>query len=301
MAGSATFAATLAAAVKARGLGLERLRHHLARADCSVSVATLSSWQSGTALPTSPRSMATVAELERVLHLPTGALLSRVEDELAHRRSPDNAAAFGCALMPPGLLDDARAAWGHPAQAPVAALSVHDLVRVGPAAEQVELSSRVMLRGLVSGAERCLLGLSLGGSAGGVVVGVSQCSVARQIRDPDLGTLVAEIVFPRALAAGELLLIEYSLRHGPGPSSAVVERAVAGPLQELVLGVEFTDQAPPSVTRGYRPGIDMGDAATVTAPVSTVGGAAQYVVLQPAEGVYGLYWPDADPHRQDTR
>ena len=294
VAGSATFAATLAAAVKARGLGLERLRHHLARADCSVSVATLSSWQSGTALPTSPRSMATVAELELVLLLPPGDLVRRVERELADRRSPGQAAVIGTPLLPAGLLDEARAAWGHLPQTSVAALSVHDILRVGPGAQQTELSSRVMLRALISGTARCLLGFDVGACEGGVVVGASHCTVTRQIRDHNLGTLVAEIVFPHPLEVGELILVEYTLTHGPGPDANILERAVVGSLHELVLGVEFVDPAPAEVTLGYRPGLAVDAPPTWTRSVKTVGGAAQYVVLEPPEGVYGLYWPALD-------
>ena len=301
VAGSATFAATLAAAVKARGLGLERLRHRLARADCSVSVATLSSWQSGTALPTSPRSMATVAELEHVLLLPPGALVRRVELELADRRSPDQTAATGSALMPAGLLDEVRAAWGHLPRASVAAISVHDIIRVGPGAQQTQLSSRIMLRALASGTDRCLLGFEVGASEGGVVVGASHCTVTRQIRDHDRGTLVAEIVFPHPLEAGELILIEYALIHGAGPDSTTLERAVVGPLHELVLGVEFTDHAPASVTFSYRPGPAVDDPTARTSSVETVDGAAQYVLLEPPEGVYRLHWSAIEPHGPGAR
>lgn len=291
VAGSATFAATLAAAVKARGLGLERLRHHLARAECSVSVATLSSWQSGTALPTSPRSMATVAELERVLLLPPGALVQCVELDLADRRSLDQAAVVGSALMPAGLLDEVRAAWGHPPTVSVAAISVHDIILVGSGAQQTALSSRVMLRALTSGTDRVLVGFDVRASEGGVVVGTSHCTVSRQIHDHDVGTLVAELVFPHPLEAGELTLIEYALTHGPGPDSNRLERVVAGPLNELVLGVQFTDPAPATVALAYRPARTVADPPARTSTLETVHGAAQYVLLEPPDGVYGLYWP----------
>jgi len=68
------FADVLRAAIQARGLGLERIRERLLVQGVSVSMATLSYWQSGRSRPERRDSLAAVALLEEVLELPVGTL-----------------------------------------------------------------------------------------------------------------------------------------------------------------------------------------------------------------------------------
>ena len=53
----------------------------------------------------------------------------------------------------------------------------------------------------------------------------------------------------------------------------------------------FTDPAPATVALGYRPARTVADPPARTSTLETVHGAAQYVLLEPPDGVYGLYWP----------
>ncbi|WP_113694645.1 transcriptional regulator [Amycolatopsis albispora] len=68
------FAAALRAAIRARGLGLERIRYRLRDRGVPVSLATLSYWQSGRCRPERPESLAALTELEDVLDVPPGSL-----------------------------------------------------------------------------------------------------------------------------------------------------------------------------------------------------------------------------------
>ncbi|RZQ63330.1 transcriptional regulator [Amycolatopsis suaedae] len=69
------FAAALRAAIRARGLGLERIRYRLRAQGVPVSLATLSYWQSGRCQPERPGSIAALRCLEQLLEVPPGSLV----------------------------------------------------------------------------------------------------------------------------------------------------------------------------------------------------------------------------------
>src|SRR5438876_406767 len=70
------FATALRAAIEARGLGLERIRDRLRGHGVSISLATLSYWQSGRSRPERRASMVALGHLENVLELAPGSLVS---------------------------------------------------------------------------------------------------------------------------------------------------------------------------------------------------------------------------------
>src|SRR5206468_428808 len=68
------FHAALRAAVRERGLTLDRLRSHLAERGIRVGLSSLSDWQHGRSRPLRAGSGRAVAGLEDVLGLPRGSL-----------------------------------------------------------------------------------------------------------------------------------------------------------------------------------------------------------------------------------
>lgn len=68
------FDVALRAAIRARGLGLDRIRYRLRGRGTTVSLATLSHWQSGRCRPERPESLEALRSLEDILNLPDGAL-----------------------------------------------------------------------------------------------------------------------------------------------------------------------------------------------------------------------------------
>jgi len=68
------FEAALRAAIRARGLGLERIRYRLRGRGVSISLATLSHWQSGRCRPERPESLLALCHIEEVLEVPPGSL-----------------------------------------------------------------------------------------------------------------------------------------------------------------------------------------------------------------------------------
>ncbi|HWD04127.1 MAG TPA: transcriptional regulator [Amycolatopsis sp.] len=68
------FADALRAAIRARGLGLDRIRYRLRARGTSLSLATLSHWQSGRCRPERPESLMALRNLEDILHVPPHSL-----------------------------------------------------------------------------------------------------------------------------------------------------------------------------------------------------------------------------------
>lgn len=93
----ATFGEALHRALKARGLSLQRLHHHLGERGISVSPVTLSHWQRGRSQPERRQSLQAVEEIEVILRLAPGTL----QTLLAQRRPR------GRALAPTNHVPDA--------------------------------------------------------------------------------------------------------------------------------------------------------------------------------------------------
>ena len=74
------FHAALRAAIRERGLSLERLRSHLARRGIQIGVSSLSFWQHGRTVPTRRESVLAVHALEDILQLPSESLLRLLAD-----------------------------------------------------------------------------------------------------------------------------------------------------------------------------------------------------------------------------
>ena len=68
------FDVALRAAIRARGLGLDRIRYRLRGKGTTVSLATLSHWQSGRCRPERPESLEALRNLEEILNVPDGSL-----------------------------------------------------------------------------------------------------------------------------------------------------------------------------------------------------------------------------------
>ena len=80
------FAEALRHAIDQRGLGLERIRDRLNQRGVSISVATLSYWQSGRSRPERKASLAALPHLEAVLGEPPGSLLATLAPQSLRRR-----------------------------------------------------------------------------------------------------------------------------------------------------------------------------------------------------------------------
>lgn len=168
------------AAITASGLPLDRIRYRLKLRDVSVSVPTLSNWQSGRRRPERPESLRALAELENVLDLPPAALRSL--------------------LGPPR--PRGRAAGPRGSDSRLIRLSHHDTVRVTATSQVTEV--RQVLKARAHGPDRWIV---VWDSSPATIVPLRHCRLGRYASDS--GVTVAELLFDKPLATGETTIIEY--------------------------------------------------------------------------------------------
>ncbi|WP_425426110.1 hypothetical protein [Thermocrispum agreste] len=90
---STPFSRELRAAIKASGLGLDRIQVRLRNRGIPISVTALSYWQSGKRQPERARSISAVRALEEILGRPAGSLVRLLEPPRPRGRAARNAQA----------------------------------------------------------------------------------------------------------------------------------------------------------------------------------------------------------------
>jgi hypothetical protein len=222
------FHRALREAIAHRGLSLARLRAHLERLGVQVGQSTLSYWQRGLRHPEVPRAVGTVRALETVLHLPPNSLVVLI----------------GPRVRPPGADRPAAAAFTDVSQiwaetttllaefdaipesvrcnADLEVLFVHDWVQVGANRELRTVTSRLVVRATRPGPDRYLAvhQADEGALISESVVGATEgCRQGRVRRHPGSAGLVAELLFDRRLAEGEVHVFSFSVTdRGGGPT-----------------------------------------------------------------------------------
>jgi hypothetical protein len=238
---SGSFADALRRAIDRRGLGLERIRDHLEQRGATVSVATLSYWQSGRSLPERKASLAAIPHLEEVLGVPAGSL---------HGTLP--AGRDRCRRTPVQGLD---AVWPEPPQTRVLRrldtrwdteldrLTLHDELFVGPDRRQASMTVRQVLRARSDGPDRRVVLHCHDDTEAALpeIRAVKGCRVGRVERDA-AGVIGAELLFLEPLRRGQTVVVEYELlATGPGPLEHEYTRRLRLPMRQYLLEVAFAD------------------------------------------------------------
>ncbi|UVS79573.1 XRE family transcriptional regulator [Actinokineospora sp. UTMC 2448] len=291
---SGSFPAALRAAIAARGLGLERLRERLRQRGVSVSMATLSYWQSGRSRPERRESLLALRHLEEVLEVPEGALaalLGPARPRGHWRYVSSGLPAIGALWPDPASVEDALDGIDTSWDERLTRISQHDRVWVGPEGGALSCLSRQVLRAEADGPDRWVVIMHTDepGYPVPLVRPVRNCALGRVGEDRDAGLVVAELLFDRPLARGETLITEHELVNiPPGPVDGNYERKFRLPVREFVLEVTFDPAHPPGFCEQYtRDDRDIEDSrpATLDAGCSVHG-----VALNFGPGCYGFRW-----------
>ncbi len=254
---SDSFAEVLRTAIEARGLGLERIRDRLDARGISVSVATLSYWQSGRSQPGRKQSLAALPHLEELLDLDQGRLLR--------------------ALTPPrergrrGPVVELDAVWPEPPQtkvlrsldtrwdADLERVSLHDLVTMGPDRSQLSLQVRQVLRARCDGPDRRVVMHCLEDPQAGPpeVRALRGCRLGSIARDTALGIIGCELVFLEPLRRGQTVVVDYEvLGEPPRPHEVSHTRRLRLPMRQYLLEVRFDPAALPAAAFHVQDGQD---------------------------------------------
>jgi transcriptional regulator with XRE-family HTH domain len=249
-AANSTFEDALRAAIRARGLSLERIHQRLRMAGAEVSPATLSYWQSGRTRPERARSLVALGHLEHILQVPPGTLSNRLGPPRPRGRWLNHTS---------GELGT-HALWAEPA--PVSAvlrqvntqwdswltrLSQHDRFEVGPDGTERSLATRHVLRAEDDGPDRWTCVYQVDKPVSPPTLEPSgPCRLGHQYFLPEQGFFASEVLFDRPLNKGETVVCEYKLIHGvESPVARNYERKFRFPVREYVLEVRFQEPALP--------------------------------------------------------
>ena len=239
------FADALRAAIRARGLGLERIQQRLLAHDVKISLATLSYWQSGRSRPERRESLTALAHLETLLEVPAGSLSGLLGPPRPRGRY----------LRRVTSTPDIGAFWPHPTDIAevvrgvntrwderLTRISQHDRVLIGAEGGEQSYASRQVLRAEADGPDRWVVIMHLDEHDRALprIRALRHCQVGRTVRRPDAGLLVAELLFGRSLRRGETIITEHELVNAePFPPATNYERKFRLPVREFVLEVCF--------------------------------------------------------------
>lgn len=247
------FADVLRTAVEERGLGLDRLREHLEQRGVSISVATLSYWQTGRSRPERRSSLEALPHLEEVLGLPHGSLHEplTVPAQRRRRRPVQDLEAVWPEESRTAVLSRLDTRW----DAELDRVSVHDRLWVGPDGRQQSLVVRQVLRARTEGPDRCVVMHCQDDVAVGLpaIRALRGCTPGRTAEDAATGVVATELLFGRALRPGQTVVIEYeTVPSDVGPHEPGYSRRLRLPATEYLLEVHFSADAVPACVEAVR-------------------------------------------------
>lgn len=286
------FHVALRAAVGARGLTLERLRHRLAQRGLHVGVSTLSYWQQGLRRPEREESLRAVGALEEILDLPPRSLVGLLGPPRPRGRAPGVAYStlFRPAQVVSAMLDELDAV-ADDRRLHIAVM--YESLRIGPDRSLTTRETTQVVQAHEEGADRYIM--IYRGDAGCdvdrvTVAALEDCRVGRVTRDGETATVVAELLFDRSLRVGDTHVLRYEITDLSGAESCFYERGFRFPAGQYVLRVAFDPvELPVRIHRFARRGPGGGE---LTASELTLN--AQHAVhlmaaaLQP--GLVGIRW-----------
>ncbi|HEV2784138.1 MAG TPA: hypothetical protein VGX25_32530 [Actinophytocola sp.] len=232
-----SFDAALRAAIRHRGLTLDRLRWHLARRGVVIGLSSLSDWQNGRSRPGQANSLRAVWALEDVLRLPPGSLV-RLLDRTGSGRLTDIGPVAELLDTLPGARDRG-----------VELISVQNSVAVGAERRIVLQSTRIAVRARRDGVDRYVVRYY--GNPGCVAAlvepqPVGNCRLGAVRAHPTAPALVYELLFDEVLRAGDTWVFESALVDRTGGTCTEFAYGFRYPAEQYQLQVRFDPAARPA-------------------------------------------------------
>ncbi|MGW1676369.1 hypothetical protein [Saccharopolyspora sp. NPDC002376] len=296
------FEAALRTAIRASRLSLERIQHRLRARGTPVSITALSYWQSGRRRPERPDSLLALQQLEQVLGVPENALSTllgpprpRGRTRQASAEAPPLSSLWSENESAAELLT--KIDTSHDSK--LARLSHHDVVHVDQRGELRKIRTCKLVRAESNGVDRWVIMFD-GASSGEnppIIRPIRSCRLGQVLTDHARDLVVAELLFDRALARGETMLLEYEIIDPPtGPNEVEHSfcRLFRLPVRQYVAELQFDPAHPPTRCESY-----VGDSTTqeVEPPKPlTVDrfGRTHAVALDFGMGVFGVRWQPED-------
>lgn len=249
MSRSVPFHEALRIAVEARGLALERISAHLHARGHTISIATLSYWQSGRSLPGRPASLRALGALESILDVPRGHLAGLLPGPPPAAAEPITPLALAEVLPATERLDRIVADLGLTWDERLVPVSVHIRWFVDEHQQASHLQCRETLQATdrvdsyVVGAEHQYADVDV------ALTAMTGCSVRRIVTRRADSACVAELELP-PLRRHDCHVIEYEVAYSwPDGTRLPASRCVMGatsPVRDAYLEVNFSPGARPT-------------------------------------------------------
>lgn len=248
-----TFAEAFRDAVNASGMTLVEVVDALADRGVKLTQATLSYWQSGRSLPRRQSSLKALAEIEKVLGVPTGTLSIPVERE---REAPVRPADTPIVQQPnsagslvpsvlwgaPRNLDPSAIDWSNEVQRKF----MHQTIKISEGGHKAAIRAEAIVR--VTGPEHPTMHVGEAWGPGDPIPEVSAVD-GGTLGEPDVHEaerfLLVPIELPEAQQTGELRQVGYTIETTSSDRiTRTSQRWFAWPLDMFALTVDFGEELP---------------------------------------------------------
>lgn len=290
------FHLALRAAIDRSGLTLERLRERLDRRGIHVSLASLSYWRLGRSRPERPDSLRAVNAIEGILGLPRHSLQSLLGPPRPRGRWVAREAAgrrYGTMLEPAQSLAETVEALVGPSDAKLRAWHLDEAVLVDRHGVLRQIRARQVVRAVADSPDRHLAVYCGEPGVDAVEIGIAaveNCRLGRVRRHPHAPVIAAELLFDRALRAGQTHLLEYKVTVADGARAHEYRRAFRYPADGYTLSVRFNGRRLPVRCTGFR---HRGEDSTPMSDEELSMGAGHLVHVTARDvqpGVVGIAW-----------
>ncbi|MGW7075565.1 hypothetical protein [Streptomyces sp. NPDC054866] len=243
------FHVALRAAIAARRLPLQRVRHHLARQGVNVGVTSLSYWQQGARRPQRTESLRAVRALEEILELPEESLIRLLAKPSDHPDCERPAArSYRSLLDASDVLQELITELGSPLDGGLHTIGHYERVRIGGHRELLGRDSQHVVRAHRDAVDRYLA--IYHGDPGCVpervgVHALENCRTGRVRWHHETGVLVAELLFDARLRAGDTHLFRYGFEDGTAGTATEYFRGFSFAGGQYALQVRFDEGALP--------------------------------------------------------
>jgi hypothetical protein len=286
--GESGFPEAFADALSRRGVSLAWLHHRLVERGHPVSPAALSYWRSGRSQPERDTSRDALVEIEQLLRVVPGELLSRLGPSRRPGPRPAEHTLRDLFAVNPGM-QHALGELGFEGLYDELVEQVHHLVMEVDADGRI---SRIQIRAVMQarrdGARRTPVVMTMHERRS--VPGfrpVAGCSIGRGAIDEETGVYAAELVLDRPLAKGETGPYELAIELAEPYAERWVDHYAARRLTELLVWVRFDAVRVPSHVERYM--VEGGEERRVRVQLGD-GTSAHALARGFGPGVLGIRW-----------
>ncbi len=286
---ASAFARAFREATDQRGLSLERITFHLRRRGHDLSAATLSYWRTGRSVPQRSASIAALGALEEILGVDRGSLAALVPPRPARgvgdTRTTVQAERF---IKRADIISEMMASIGLTWDTGFEYLSIHDRIQIrrdGTLDSQIVTN---LMRAARDGVDRLPAWYGHDDDRSYPFISAEiNCRIGQVREGPNLPLIVAELLLPRPLNAGEVIFMQY--RYGAAGQTVPVNdwyRGYIAPIREAYLEVQFDGKAIPVTAQEI---FEVGNEERTT-PLAVTDVALRRYRRDFGPGVWGMRW-----------